>query len=81
MNMSNKGCIEWKRILALAPIAIGLLLTSPTAKADNTGEMEDEGPRTDVALALVAAWNTHDADKVAALFTPDAVTRIYLSVR
>jgi steroid delta-isomerase-like uncharacterized protein len=51
-------------ILALGAIGIALWFanTGTIAKADDT----------DVALAWVTAWNSHNADSVAALFTPDA---------
>jgi steroid delta-isomerase-like uncharacterized protein len=52
-----------KRMLPFAALAAAMLLTSAVVKADDTA----------IALAWVAAWNTHDADQVTALFTPDAI--------
>ncbi len=61
--MKNWNKPAW--ILALGAIGIALWFgsTGTIAKADDT----------DVALAWVSAWNSHNADNVAALFTPDAI--------
>ena len=63
MNILKTEWNEWKKALALVPIAAAVLFAMPAAKADDTA----------IALAWVAAWNSHDANQVVALFTPDAV--------
>jgi steroid delta-isomerase-like uncharacterized protein len=54
--------LGWGSRLAAATVYVALALPSPQAVAAD-----------DLFQKVLAAWNAHDPDKVAALFTPDAV--------
>ena len=68
MQNTNRRWIRWTGELALVAAALALLLASVPARAEDENH---DGTR--IALAWVDAWNSHDADRVVALFTPDAV--------
>jgi steroid delta-isomerase-like uncharacterized protein len=66
MNVRKTLVTSTALLLVASPVLVILAIVGPLssrAKADNT----------DVVQAWMEAWNSHDPDKVAALYTEDAV--------